>query len=82
MSGYYCEGCDEVRPLFAAPRANGAAPVELGIPSLGAVPFDPELAAACDCGTTLADLPNTRPPRSRRSYAVATKMLALLEVVR
>ena len=44
MSGYYCRGCRSIRPLFA----SGAVP--LGIPCLGAVPFDPELARECDFG--------------------------------
>ena len=39
MSGYYCAACDEVRPLF--PETTAA---DLGIPCLGRVPFDPELA--------------------------------------
>jgi ATP-binding protein involved in chromosome partitioning len=40
MSGYYCAGCAEVRPLFA-PAGD-----ELGLPCLGRVPFDPALSAA------------------------------------
>jgi ATP-binding protein involved in chromosome partitioning len=44
MAGYACPGCGEVRPLFPA---AGAA---LDAPRLGAVPFDPELAALCDRG--------------------------------
>ena len=42
MAGYYCRACGEVRPLFPA----AATPLDL--PRLGAVPFDPELAALCD----------------------------------
>lgn len=49
MKGYYCERCDEIKPLF--PEAGG---VELGIPCLGAVPFDPALARACDRGERLS----------------------------
>jgi ATP-binding protein involved in chromosome partitioning len=45
MKGYACAGCDTVRPLFAE---SGL--VDLGIPCLGTVPFDPDLAAACDRG--------------------------------
>jgi len=45
MKGYYGSGCGSLRPLFAE---SGA--VNLGIPCLGAVPFDPELALACDLG--------------------------------
>ncbi len=39
MCGYYCAGCDDVRPLFPETRA-----ADFGIPCLGRVPFDPELA--------------------------------------
>ncbi len=39
MSGYYCDGCREVKPLFQAKRV-----VDFGIPCLGRVPFDPALA--------------------------------------
>lgn len=72
MSGYYCAGCDEVRPLF-----TGSATVGLDVPLLGAVPFDPELAAACDRGTALVD--DTR-PALQAVRAIATKLSQLLEV--
>jgi len=39
MSGYYCSGCGEVKPLFRASRV-----AQFGIPCLGRVPFDPALA--------------------------------------
>ena len=45
MRGYWCDECNDVRPLF--PESER---VDLGIPRLGSVPFDPELAAACDRG--------------------------------
>jgi ATP-binding protein involved in chromosome partitioning len=48
MSGSYCEGCDEVRPLFDSGRGDTAA--ELGLPVLASIPFDPRLAAASDAG--------------------------------
>lgn len=73
MSGYYCGGCDDVRPLF--PTTDAA--VELGIARLGGVPFDPELAAACDRGATFAD-PNR--PAVRAVRAVAEEITRLLEV--
>jgi ATP-binding protein involved in chromosome partitioning len=53
MSGYYCRDCDAVKPLFA----SDASP--LGIPCLGAVPFDPELARHCDLGTPFTALRDT-----------------------
>ena len=43
MSGYYCRGCNAIKPLF--PSENASA---LDIPCLGTVPFDPELARHCD----------------------------------
>ncbi|MBI2963291.1 MAG: P-loop NTPase [Deltaproteobacteria bacterium] len=48
MKGYCCSECGSVRPLFAESSA-----IDLGIPCLGAVPFDPALAAACDRGEPL-----------------------------
>ena len=51
MSGYYCRDCDAVKPLFVAPED-----ADLGIPCLGTVPFDPELARHCDLGLTFETL--------------------------
>jgi ATP-binding protein involved in chromosome partitioning len=45
MSGYYCRDCHAVKPLFVSPES-----ASLGIPCLGTVPFDPELARHCDLG--------------------------------
>jgi ATP-binding protein involved in chromosome partitioning len=45
MKGYWCDACNDVRPLFPAGDL-----VSLDIPKLGSVPFDPELAAAGDRG--------------------------------
>jgi ATP-binding protein involved in chromosome partitioning len=45
MSGYYCRDCNAIKPLFVS---DGSA--DLGIPCLGTVPFDPELARHCDLG--------------------------------
>jgi ATP-binding protein involved in chromosome partitioning len=52
MSGYYCRDCDAIRPLFVSRE-----PADLGIPCLGTVPFDPELARRCDLGIPLEELP-------------------------
>jgi ATP-binding protein involved in chromosome partitioning len=46
MSGYYCRDCNAIKPLFASPES-----LDLGIPCLGTIPFDPELARQCDLGT-------------------------------
>ena len=45
MSGYYCAQCRAVQPLF--PETPDA---DLGLPCLGRVPFDPDLASLCDDG--------------------------------
>src|SRR3989449_8528845 len=54
MSGYYCRECNAIKPLFVSSE-----PAALGIPCLGTVPFDPELARHCDRGVPLAELPDT-----------------------
>lgn len=56
MSGYFCPECKKVQPLF-----RGSDSSNLGIPCLGKIPFDPELAALCDKGAPLTeklDLPS------------------------
>jgi ATP-binding protein involved in chromosome partitioning len=45
MAGYRCPGCDTIQPLFPE---SGA--LDLGVPRLGRVPFDPELARLSDLG--------------------------------
>jgi ATP-binding protein involved in chromosome partitioning len=72
MAGYYCEDCDAVRPLFGASQT-----VALDMPCLGAVPFDPELAAASDRGARLAGETRASVVAIR---AVAAKLSQLLEV--
>jgi ATP-binding protein involved in chromosome partitioning len=48
-------------------------PLGLGIPCLGTVPFDPELARHCDRGIPFADLPGT--PVGRALEHVAQQLL-------
>lgn len=48
MHGYVCAGCQSVQPLFPHRSA-----IDLGVPGLGTVPFDPVLATACDQGETM-----------------------------
>ena len=48
MSGYYCRDCKTIKPLFSSTDTGN-----LGIPCLGTVPFDPELARHCDLGMPL-----------------------------
>jgi ATP-binding protein involved in chromosome partitioning len=69
MSGYYCRGCNAVKPLFNSGR--GALP--LGIPCLGTVPFDPELAEHCDRGMPLTDRIDT--PVGRALDDIAQQLL-------
>ncbi len=52
MAGYYCSDCERVRPLFPS-----QSDVKLDLPCLGSVPFDPELAALCDRGSSITDEP-------------------------
>ena len=52
MSGYYCRDCNAVKPLFASAESPS-----LGIPCLGTVPFDPELARHCDRGSLSRNCP-------------------------
>ena len=70
MKGYCCPGCGEIRPLFAE-----SGKLDLGIPCLGSVPFDPELAAACDEGRVF---PRDR-PTFRAIRDVAENVHAALE---
>jgi ATP-binding protein involved in chromosome partitioning len=72
MSGYYCCDCNAIKPLFVS-----SGPIDLGIPCLGTVPFDPELARHCDRGFPLAELPDT--PVGRALEHVAQQLLDSLE---
>jgi len=80
MSGYYCRDCDAIKPLFASPKpfdpAHPSASPGMGIPCLGTVPFDPELAQHCDRGFPLAELPDT--PVGRALDHVAQQLLESL----
>jgi ATP-binding protein involved in chromosome partitioning len=69
MTGYYCRGCNAVKPLFNSGR--GALPH--GIPCLGTVPFDPELAEHCDRGMPLTDRIDT--PVGRALDDIAQQLL-------
>jgi ATP-binding protein involved in chromosome partitioning len=72
MSGYYCRDCDAIKPLFASPKAS-----DLGIPCLGTVPFDSELARHCDLGIPLTEPPDT--PVGRALEHLAQHLLDSLE---
>jgi ATP-binding protein involved in chromosome partitioning len=68
MSGYYCRDCDGIKPLFGS-----GASAQIGIPCLGTVPFDPELARQCDAGIPFEALPDT--PVRRALDRVAQQLL-------
>jgi len=72
MSGYYCRDCNAIKPLF---ESDG--PSSLGIPCLGTVPFDPELARHCDLGTPFTAQRGT--PVSLALDGVAERLLDVLE---
>jgi len=74
MQGYYCRDCGRVQPLF--PQSVAA---DLGIPCLGSVPFDPQLAALSDRGQSLAA--ETGHPAAQAVREVAERLVAALEVV-
>jgi ATP-binding protein involved in chromosome partitioning len=77
MSGYYCRDCNAIKPLFDSGR-GAPEPPGLGIPCLGSVPFDPELARHCDSGIQFAELSET--PVGRALDGVAQRLLDSLEV--
>ena len=72
MKGYYCTDCDTIKPLFP-----GSGDIDLGIPCLGSVPFDPHLAAACDSGSSLPDRPDN--PALTATQGIATHLRQQLE---
>ena len=70
MSGYFCRGCNTIKPLFVSD--SGA----LGIPCLGTVPFDPELARHCDMGIAF---PSLEGPVNQALDRIAQQLLDGLE---
>ncbi len=56
MSGYYCRDCDAIKPLYFSAQPSH---LDLEIPCLGTVPFDPELARRCDQGISVATPPDS-----------------------
>ena len=71
MSGYYCRGCNDVKPLFTSEDSA------LGVPCLGNVPFDPELARHCDLGMPFTDLRDT--PVGQALERIARRLLEDLD---
>lgn len=64
MDGYYCEGCESVKPLFPS-----SCEVTLDLPRLGSVPFDPALATLSDVGGSLSGSPDSLSWRAIRRIA-------------
>lgn len=75
MSGYYCRDCNGVKPLFSTIGSDMTS--NLGIPCLGTVPFDPELARHCDLGIPLATPRDT--PVAVAIDAIAARLVAELD---
>ena len=75
MSGYYCRGCNGIKPLFSS-DVHGDAHAPLAIPRLGSIPFDPELARQCDQGVPFEDSADT--PVGRALDAAAQQLLERL----
>ncbi len=72
MSGYYCRDCNAVKPLFASSGSSS-----LGIPCLGTVPFDPELARHCDEGLSFSARRET--PVGEALDQIASRLLDTLD---
>ncbi len=72
MAGYWCASCGGVRPLFPETEK-----VEIGVPCLGRVPFDPALAALSDGGIDGASLAGS--PVAEAVGGLAERLRGLLE---
>jgi ATP-binding protein involved in chromosome partitioning len=72
MSGYYCRDCDAIKPLFFSDDSPS-----LGIPCLGTIPFDPELARHCDLGTGFSGLSGA--PVGRALDRIAQQLMDVLD---
>ena len=77
MAGYACADCGGVNPLFSGPGGASLA-AEFDIPFLGAVPFDPRMAAAADRGVAFVAAA-AESPAARALIAVAAALRAALE---
>jgi ATP-binding protein involved in chromosome partitioning len=82
MSGYYCRDCGTIKPLFGRLLADGlpegrSRDAGLGLPCLGTVPFDPELARHCDLGDSRA--PDRDSPVGQALDDIAQRLMDTLE---
>jgi ATP-binding protein involved in chromosome partitioning len=71
MSGYYCRDCNEIKPLFES-RETAA----LGLPCLGTVPFDPEVARHCDRGIPFDSMKDS--PAGKALQQIAQRLVETL----
>jgi ATP-binding protein involved in chromosome partitioning len=74
MSGYYCRDCKAIKPLFDSPDV-----ADFGIPCLGQVPFDPQLARQCDLGLPESDMRES--PVGHALDQIAQRLLERLETL-
>ena len=51
MAGYICQNCGTINPMYANDVGGKQIADSLDIPFLGSIPFDPQLAQACDEGS-------------------------------
>ncbi len=74
MDGYFCGECERVKPLFPVQSS-----IALGLQRLGSIPFDPELAALCDRGGSLADTPTLAswPPVQQTAQEICQRVSEL-----
>ncbi len=78
MAGYVCGSCGSVGPLFHGPGGETVA-AEFGIPFLGRVPFDPQMAATGDAGVPLvAERPDSS--AAQALLHIANQLKPLLEL--
>ncbi len=77
MAGYHCAHCGVVGELFPAAEGRTVAE-ELGVPSLGRVPFDPRLARSAEGGRLPFVLEHGDSPAGKALNAIADRVEQLL----
>ena len=77
MAGYHCAHCGVVGELFPAAGERTVAE-ELGVPSLGRVPFDPRLARSAEGGRLPFVLEHGDSPAGKALNAIADRVEQLL----
>ena len=76
MSGFVCPHCNEQVELFGTGGGEKTA-LQMGVPFLGRIPFDPEVVSCGDAGISYRDR-NGDSPVTQAFDAIAEKMTALL----